>query len=210
VEAAGTAVRKFRPGDDVFALLYEGGFAEYVSVRQDLLARKPANLSHEQAAAVPMAPAIAPLAVRDEGRIEPGPRVLVNGAWGSVGTVAVQLATAFGTLVTGVYSAKNADLVRSLGEGCHRLPRGGFHPARTALRPHRRHSRLPPARACCRAADPTHRGRKVTPVIDRRYPFADISTAVGYQQKGHAAGKVAVTFPSLGLSSGISPGCSFI
>jgi NADPH:quinone reductase-like Zn-dependent oxidoreductase len=56
VEAAGTAVRKFRPGDDVFALLCEGGFAEYVSVRQDLLARKPVNLSHEQTAAVPMAP----------------------------------------------------------------------------------------------------------------------------------------------------------
>jgi hypothetical protein len=155
VEAAGTAVRKFRPGDDVFALLCEGGFAEYVSVRQDLLAREPANLSHD----------------------------LVNGASGSVGTVAVQLATAFGTLVTGVCSAKNADLVRSLGEGCHRLPRGGHHPPLAA-------------ESAGDHADRTHRGRKVTPVIDRRAPFADISTAVGYQQKGHAAGKVALTFPS--------------
>jgi NADPH:quinone reductase-like Zn-dependent oxidoreductase len=115
VEAAGKDVREFRPGDGVFALLREGGFAEYASVREELLARKPANLSYEQAATVPMAAATALLALRDEGRIEPGQRVLVNGASGGVGTFAVQLACAFGAAVTGVCSAKNAALVRSLG-----------------------------------------------------------------------------------------------
>jgi NADPH:quinone reductase-like Zn-dependent oxidoreductase len=115
VEAVGMDVTEFRPGDDVFALLSHGGFAEYVCVPERLLARKPANLSYEQAAAVPMAAATALLGLRDVGRIEPGQRVLVNGASGGIGTFAVQIARALGTRVDAVCSAANADLVRSIG-----------------------------------------------------------------------------------------------
>jgi len=115
VVAVGSGVSSFRAGDEVFGLLRDGGFAEYVSVHADLLARKPANLSYEQAAAVPMAAVTALLAVRDVGRLEKGQRVLVNGASGGVGTFAVQIASALGGQVTGVCGAPNASLVRSLG-----------------------------------------------------------------------------------------------
>src|SRR6516164_10467055 len=96
VEAVGQDVTEFRPGDDVFGLLEQGGFAEYVSVPERLLARKPGNLSYEQAAAVPMAATTALLGLRDVGRIEPGQKVLVNGASGGVGTFAVQIVRALG------------------------------------------------------------------------------------------------------------------
>jgi NADPH:quinone reductase-like Zn-dependent oxidoreductase len=115
VEAVGSGVTGFRPGDGVFAVLEGGGFAEYVSVPERLLARKPENLSYEQAAAVPMAGITALLAVRDVGRAEPGQRVLVNGASGGVGTFAVQIARALGAGVDAVCRARNADLVRSIG-----------------------------------------------------------------------------------------------
>ena len=116
VEAVGQGVTEFRPGDDVFALLeHGGGFGEYVSVPERLLARKPANLSYEQAAAVPMAAVTALLGLRDVGRIEPGQKVLVNGASGGIGTFAVQIARALGAGADAVCSAPNADLVRSMG-----------------------------------------------------------------------------------------------
>ena len=115
VEAAGEDVTEFRPGDDVFALLEQGGFAEYVSVPERLLARKPANLSYEQAAAVPMAATTALLGLRDVARIEPGQKVLVNGASGGVGTFAVQIARALGARADAVCSLPNADLARSIG-----------------------------------------------------------------------------------------------
>ena len=115
VEAVGTDVTEFRPGDDVFALLEHGGFAEYVSVPERLLARKPGNLSHEQAAAVPMAAVTALLGLRDVGRTEPGQQVLVNGASGGVGTFAVQITRALGARADAVCSSPNADLVRSIG-----------------------------------------------------------------------------------------------
>jgi NADPH:quinone reductase-like Zn-dependent oxidoreductase len=115
VEAVGQDVTEFRPGDDVFALLEQGGFAEYVSVPERLLARKPANLSYEQAAAVPMAAITALLGLRDVGRIEPGQKVLVNGASGGVGTFAVQIVKALGARADAVCSTPNANLVRSIG-----------------------------------------------------------------------------------------------
>ena len=115
VEAVGRDVTRFGPGDEVFALLPGGGFAEYVTVPQELLARKPRNLSYEQAAAVPMAAVTALLGLRDQGRLRPGHRVLVNGASGGVGTFAVQIARALGASVGAVCSAPRADLVRSLG-----------------------------------------------------------------------------------------------
>src|SRR6516165_3859887 len=115
VEAAGQNVTGFGPGDEVFALLPQGCFAEYVSVPQSLLAYKPKNLSYEQAAAVPMAAITAMLSLRDAARLQPGQTVLVNGASGGVGTFAVQIARALGANVTAVCSAPNAGLVRSLG-----------------------------------------------------------------------------------------------
>jgi len=116
VEAAGRDVTGFRPGDDVFALLERGGgFAEYVSVPERLLARKPGNLSYEQAAAVPMAAVTALLGLRDVARTEPGQQVLVNGASGGVGTFAVQIARALGASADAVCGSPNADLVRSIG-----------------------------------------------------------------------------------------------
>ncbi|GAA2720636.1 NAD(P)-dependent alcohol dehydrogenase [Actinocorallia aurantiaca] len=115
VEAVGKDVTEFRPGDEVYAVLEQGGFAEYVCVKESELAPKPQNLSFEQAAAVPMAANTALLGLRDHGRVQPGQKVLVNGASGGVGTFAVQLARAFGAEVTAVCSTRNLDLVRSLG-----------------------------------------------------------------------------------------------
>jgi NADPH:quinone reductase-like Zn-dependent oxidoreductase len=248
VEAVGANVTAFGPGDDVYALVSDGGFAEYACVRQDLLARKPANISYEQAATVPMAAVTALIAVRDSGRLEPGQAVLVNGASGGVGTFAVQIAKALGATVTGVCSARNADLVRSLGadsvidytsEDFTRKGRrydlildiAGGHSAlacRRALTPKGTLVIVggPPGRwvqpaghafgvlaqgafisqrvtmAMAVSAEKKRllddltaliEDGKVTPVIDRSYPFDDIRAAVEYQLEGHVPGKVAVT-----------------
>jgi NADPH:quinone reductase-like Zn-dependent oxidoreductase len=115
IEAAGQNVTGFSPGDQVYALLPQGGFAEYVSVPQSLLAPIPKNLSYEQAAAVPTAGVTALLGLRDQGRVQPGQKVLVTGASGGIGTFAVQIARVLGADVTAVCSAPNAELVRSLG-----------------------------------------------------------------------------------------------
>ncbi len=118
VEAVGDGVAHFKSGDEVFASLIDhgcGGFAEYVSVPVAAMALKPANLSFEEAAAVPIAAATALQGLRHHGEIQPGQRVLVNGASGGVGTFAVQIAKSFGAEVTGVTSTRNIDLVRSLG-----------------------------------------------------------------------------------------------
>ncbi|MFG3302723.1 NAD(P)-dependent alcohol dehydrogenase [Micromonospora chersina] len=117
VEAVGAHVRQVRPGDAVFGDLGEanGAFAEYVCVPQNLVAAKPANLTPQQAAALPLAGITALLGLRDAGQVRPGHRVLVNGASGGVGTLAVQLAKVLGATVTGVCSTRNVDLVRSLG-----------------------------------------------------------------------------------------------
>jgi NADPH:quinone reductase-like Zn-dependent oxidoreductase len=249
VEAVGEGVTRFHPGDDVYALLMAGGFAEYVTVPEGLLERKPANLSHEQAAAVPMAGLTALSAVRDHGRIQSGQQVLVNGASGGVGTFAVQLARAFGADVVGVCGTRNADLVRSLGAdvvdytsedftrqdrrydilvdisgrrsvvACRRVlaPKGTFvlvgGPAGRWFQPagHAFGSMLIAPLAGVRAAltqmSAERAGQgdlaalteliesgKVTPVIDRSYPFDEIRAAFAYQEAGHARGKVVVAF----------------
>src|SRR5215216_5378873 len=118
VEAVGRNVTQFHVGDDVFGsmpLNQLGGFAEYVCASEELLALKPARMTFEQAAAVPLAAFTALQGLRDKGQIQPGQRVLINGASGGVGTFAVQIAKSFGTEVTGVCSTRNLDLVRSIG-----------------------------------------------------------------------------------------------
>jgi NADPH:quinone reductase-like Zn-dependent oxidoreductase len=115
VEAVGRAVTRFRPGDEVYAFVLAGGFAEYVRVPEGVLGPKPANLSFEQAATVPLAALTALQGLRDQGRVQPGDKVLIIGASGGVGTFAVQLAKLFGAEVTGVCSTRNLELVRSLG-----------------------------------------------------------------------------------------------
>jgi NADPH:quinone reductase-like Zn-dependent oxidoreductase len=115
VEAVGPNVTRFRPGDEVFGHVLEGAFAEYWAVPEDRLGAKPANLSFEQAAAVPLAGLTALQGLRDHGRVEAGQKVLIIGASGGVGTFAVQLAKWFGAEVTGVCSTRNLELVRSIG-----------------------------------------------------------------------------------------------
>jgi NADPH:quinone reductase-like Zn-dependent oxidoreductase len=249
VEAVGRDVTQFRPGDDAYALLRQGGFAEYVSVREDLLAPMPKNLSYEQAAAVPMAAVTALLGLREAGRVQPGQRVLLNGASGGVGTFAVQLARALGAHVTGVCGTRNVDLVRSIGadavidyttedftrngrrydllldnagsrslSACRRVltPRGTFvvvggpagrwlQPAGHAFAALAVGPLVSQRVALADAVGCTDKKRvlttltefiedgRVTPVIDRRYPFDEIPAAVRYQEAGHAPGKVVVT-----------------
>ncbi|MGW0805053.1 NAD(P)-dependent alcohol dehydrogenase [Nonomuraea sp. NPDC002799] len=249
VEAVGKGVTGFGPGDEVYAMSKQGGFAEYACVPAAELAPKPANLTFEEAAAVPMAANTALLAVRDEGQVRPGHRVLVNGASGGVGTFAVQLAKAFGAHVTGVCGPKNVDLVRSIGadevvdytkedftragqrydvvvdsagsrsgSACRRvLTADGVHvivggPSSRWLKPIGRmiatiaagpfvSQRI--ARADVVRCQDNRRNLitlteliesgKVTPVLDRSYPFEEIPSAVRYQEEGHAAGKVVIT-----------------
>lgn len=115
VEAVGKNITRFQPGDAVFGDIFAGGFAEYVCVREDALVSKPANLSFEEAAAVPVVAFTALQGLRDTGKIQQGQKVLINGASGGVGTFAVQIAKSFGTEVTGVCSTRNLDMVRSIG-----------------------------------------------------------------------------------------------
>jgi NADPH:quinone reductase-like Zn-dependent oxidoreductase len=118
IETVGSGVTRFKPGDEVYANLLDhryGGFAEYVSVPVGVMSSKPANLSFEEAAAVPMAAVTALQGLGHHGQLQPTHKVLVNGASGGVGTFAVQIAKAYGAEVTGVTSTRNLDLVRSLG-----------------------------------------------------------------------------------------------
>ncbi|MBT8451278.1 MAG: NAD(P)-dependent alcohol dehydrogenase [Deltaproteobacteria bacterium] len=114
VEAVGKGVNQFQAGDEVFGTA-DGTFAEYVSAKATNVAPKPANLSFEQAAAVPTSALTALQGLRDHGEAKPGQRVLIIGASGGIGTFAVQLAKAFGTEATGVCSTSKVDMVRSLG-----------------------------------------------------------------------------------------------
>ncbi|MFD7655104.1 NAD(P)-dependent alcohol dehydrogenase [Actinosynnema sp. NPDC059797] len=242
VEEVGPGVDSLAVGDEVFGWC-SGAFQEYAAVPAGQLARKPANLTVEQAAAVPISGFTALQAVRDLGRVGPGAKVLVHGATGSVGTYAVQLAKAFGAEVTAVCGAAKADLARELGaDHVHDYatgePPGGFdvlvdlygNPSlRTCRRLVRRGGpvvfvggtggrwfmgvdrRL---RALVvapflgfRARPLVHRDRhedlvflrelieagRLTPVLDRTYPLADVAKAVEDVRRGRVRGHAVVT-----------------
>ena len=249
VHAVGAAVTAVRPGDAVYGSPFMrgfGAFAEYVRVPADCVAPRPPSLSHEQAAALPLAALTALQALRDHGRAGPGRSVLVLGASGGVGTCAVQIAVALGAEVTGVCSTRNVELVRSLGathvvdrtredvtaggrrydlvlqvSGRHgpgalrRLltPRGvlvqlsgdssgrWLGPVGRMVRA-RLLSRfvgqtltsftVRPDAADLRALTELVEAGRLTPVIDRTYPFAELADALRYLEGGHARGKVVV------------------
>src|SRR5215208_6067704 len=122
VESVGKNVTQFQPGDEVFGETSRqwqwhngGAYAEYVSVPEDVLALKPAGITFEQAAAVPSSGFIALSGLRNQGQVQPGQKVLINGAGGGVGAIAVQLAKAYGADVTGVDSTRKLDMVQSIG-----------------------------------------------------------------------------------------------
>jgi NADPH:quinone reductase-like Zn-dependent oxidoreductase len=114
VEAVGKDVQRFRPGDEVFGW-GSGAFAEYIRAAEDHFVKKPATLTFEQAAAIGVSATTALQLLRDEGHVQPGQKVLINGASGGVGSFAVQIAKAFGAEVTGVTSTRNVELVHSIG-----------------------------------------------------------------------------------------------
>jgi NADPH:quinone reductase-like Zn-dependent oxidoreductase len=256
VEAIGSGVGQFKPGDEIYANLLShgyGGFAEYVSVPVDVMSFKPANLSFEEAAAVPMAAVTALQGLRHHGEVRPEQKVLINGASGGVGTFAVQIAKSYGPEVTGVTSTQNIDLVRSLGAdhvvdytttdfvhsgrrydlifdtvGNRSVPDlrralaeggkasvTGFTTTSEQLAHQVHWLLLRWGTSLAKAMGVRLRGGKdiarvsahvatrdlevlselieagkVRPVIDRRYPFAEIPAAIAYLEQGHARGKV--------------------
>ena len=117
VEAVGKDIRQFKPGDEVFGLMlnYGGGFAEYACTSGRALALKPANMTFEEAAAIPQAAFIALQGIREKGQVQPGQKVLINGAGGGTGTFAIQLAKLAGAEVTGVDNTEKLELMQSLG-----------------------------------------------------------------------------------------------
>jgi 2-desacetyl-2-hydroxyethyl bacteriochlorophyllide A dehydrogenase len=242
VEAVGSGVTRFKPGDEVYAnLLYRGygGFAEYVSVPVDVMSLKPANLSFEEAAAVPMAALTALQGLRHHGEIQADQKVLINGASGGVGTFAVQIAKSYGAEVTAVTSTQNLDLVRSLGADyvvdytTTDFVRSGrrydliydtvgnrsVSDLRRALAERGKASVTGYTNLAQAMGVPLLGGKdiarvsadvaakdleqlselieagKLRPVIDRRYPFAEIPAAIAYLEQGHARGKVVAGVP---------------
>ncbi len=143
VESVGKDVTRFRPGDEVFGWC-RGAFAEYACAGQGNFQPKPANLTLEQSAAVGDSAFTALNAVRDQGNVQPGHEVLINGASGGVGTFAVQIAKSFGAEVTGVCSTRNIDLVRSIGaDHVIDYTQRGLHSRHSALRRDTRSGREP-------------------------------------------------------------------
>jgi NADPH:quinone reductase-like Zn-dependent oxidoreductase len=248
VGAAASTVTRFRPGHEVFGWTDTGSYAEYASVPEDQLAPKPATLTFEQAAAVPISGFAALQGLRDVGQVQAGQRVLVIGAAGGVGSFAVQLAKAFGAQVTGVCRTTQVDLVRSIGaddvidytrqnvtdgtrqwdlildtaghRSLSRLRRalaptgtlvivgsevrgrwlGGFDRNLRAVAL----SRLVGQRLRMLSSTPRQddlqtlrelsEAGKVTPVIDRTYPLAEVPDAIRYLVEGHGgSGKIVIT-----------------
>src|SRR6266545_3493777 len=194
VESVGKNATRFKPGDQVYGTC-DGSFAEYALTDAERIAPMPANLDFRQAAAVPVSGVTALVGLRDAGRVQAGQTVLVIGAAGGVGSYAVQLAKAFGAVVTGVCSTPKADLVLIGGEGGGRwlggFQRQIFAPLRSVGSKQRlvglvvkqRQEHLMTLKELIEAG-------KVTPVVDRTYPLSDAADAIRYLERGHAGGKV--------------------
>ena len=248
VEATGGNVTQFKPGDEVFGAC-SGAFAEYACAREVALASKPANVSFEQAASAPVAGLTALQGLRDKARVQPGQKVLINGAAGGVGTFAVQIAKVLGAEVTGVCSTRNVEMVRSIGadtvidytredftsngqrydvifdlvtnhsftEHKRSLTREGMYIGAGMIALHGSMIRLlmgwipqlvmapfvsqkfTSFMAKLNDKDLKTLGEfmaqgKVVPVIDTCYSLSEVPAAVSYLEKGHARGKVIITF----------------
>ena len=244
VEAVGPNVTEFRPGDEVFGAR-TGAFAEYVAGTERNFVRKPANLTLEQSAAIPVAASTALQGLRDKGQLRPGQRVLVNGAAGGVGHFAVQIAKALGAEVTGVSSTANLEMLRSVGAdevidytsedftkrgrrydliidiagtrsllACRRAltqrgtlvvvggPGGRWispadRAAKAAVLSRFVSQRLLPFLASISKDDlvvlkELAEAGKLTPLVDRRYPLAEVPEAIRYVESMHARGKVDI------------------
>jgi NADPH:quinone reductase-like Zn-dependent oxidoreductase len=250
VEAVGPGVTMREPGDEVYGEA-KGSFAEYAIAKLDAIDRKPANLSFEQAAAIPLAGVTALMGVRDAAGIHKGQTILINGASGGVGPYAVQIAKEYGAEVTAVCRTRNVDLVRSAGADhvvdytredftrsgrrydvvfdlvgnrsmreCRRaLRRGGalvlsgggvyrggslFGPlgliiGATVKRPFVRDRVVVltahPSSAHLATLRELAEAGRLTPVIDRTYPLADVAAAISYLEGEHARAKVVITVP---------------
>lgn len=246
VEAVGAEVRDLKVGDDVLGFC-PGAFAEYARTKPDKVVRKPASLTFEQAAAIPIAATTALRGIRDVGKVQAGHRLVVNGAAGGVGTFAVQIAASLGAEVTAVCSTRNVELMRSLGAshaidytkedftqdharhdvifdnvgnrplsrlrraltptGILVLNAGG--PPGTMIGPIGRMLRAAAVNTFVRQRLrflPTRQDRteleaitaliedgKLTPVLDRTYPLADIAEGLRQVEQGHARGKVVIS-----------------
>jgi NADPH:quinone reductase-like Zn-dependent oxidoreductase len=192
VEAVGGDVTRFQPGDAVFGWT-DGSFAEYATAPQDQLAPVPAPLGFEQAGVVPISGFAALPALRDVGEIQAGQRVLVLGAAGGVGSFAVQLAKAFGAEVTGVGSTTQLDLIRSLGadQVVDRNLRAVALSRFVSQRPRMLSSS--PRQQDLQTLRELAEAGKLTPVIDRTYPLAEVPDAIRHMEAGHVRGKLVIT-----------------
>jgi NADPH:quinone reductase-like Zn-dependent oxidoreductase len=250
VEAVGPGVTTLEPGDEVYGVA-NGSFAEYAIAKLDAIDRKPANLSFEQAAAIPLAGVTALMGVRDAAGIHKGQTILINGASGGVGPYAIQIAKSYGAEVTAVCRTRNVDLVRSVGADhvvdytredftrsgrrydvvfdlvgnrsmreCRRALRrggvlvlsgGGVYRGGSLFGPlgliigatvKRRFVRdrvvvltAHPSSAHLAALRELAEAGRLTPVIDRTYPLADVAAAISYLEGEHARAKVVITVP---------------
>src|ERR671921_1406481 len=190
VEEVGKDVSRFRPGDEVFGI-GKGAYAEYAPALEAKLAPKPSSLTFEQAAVVAISGSTALQAVRDHGKVRQGQKVLIIGSSGGVGTYAVQIAKAFGAHVTGVSSTKKAQMVRSIvgGEGGGKWLGGIDRQLRATMLSPFVGQKLGTFinkenyQYMLVLKDLTESG-KVTPVIDRSYPLAEVPEAIRYMETG--------------------------
>jgi len=219
VEAVGEQVTQFKAGNEVY-ILCSGAFAEFACASEDKVVLKPQNLSFEQAAAVPSAALTALLALRNQGQLKEGQKVLINGASGGVGTFSVQIAKALGAEVTGVCSTRNVELVRSIGadhvfdytkkdftksERRYDLildnPNTGHagmsyvfkaYLLSALMRQHMAPFLAVPSPEDMLFLNELIEAGKVKPVIDKVYPMSEAKDAFWYLEREHAQGKVVI------------------